>query len=365
MKNTFYLLTLSLCLVLGISSCKSSKNSMTDTLNTNSPAVSTDTRTTETKEEVSQPKSRGASQRPSGIIDQNQINSALGLSEKQSEQMMDIQNKYRKQMDALRTKGRSTSDRAALMTEIKALRVKESEEIQSVLSKEQYMQYVEMKMEEGKRGPAKKMPRKAKDKMGKPGAGQAGKRPEKDRDAKFLDRLVKDMNLSRDQTADFYLIHEKYKQQFRESEGDINVMQRLEAGKTAEMKALLTEKQFLKYEAGMAQRNERRKKMSNRIKPNKNTQMEGGKVMRSSDVRQDDRWLAELEMDAEQTEKYKAINTKYKTQMKSIKGDRTQIMDGMKKIRSAKLAEMKALLTPDQFVKYTKILEEMKAKGMR
>jgi len=360
MKYRFFSFALAICFALAITSCKSSKSAMTDAPEVNAPSTPTTTQRTSVSKDDVKAVPRETRQRPSGIVQQSQINESLGLTDKQSDQLQDIQKNYRKKMDALKKEGRSTSDRAALMNEIKSLKEQENTEIQAVLSKEQYTQYIEMKMERGNRGQVRNMPRKNAGKMAK---GNRKGYSEADREAKYQEKLVKDLELSADQTLKYNSIQEKYAPQFEESKEDANIIQGLETSKNAEIKAVLSSEQYVRYEAAISKRKARKEKMQNRIKDQRKNKMEGGKVRRSGDKNNFDKIASELKMDEEQTEKFTAINAKYKAEMKAISGDRTQIMSGMEKLRTAKLAEIEELLSAEQFLKYNQLVKDMRKKG--
>lgn len=75
-----------------------------------------------------------------------------------------------------------------------------------------------------------------------------------------------------------------------------------------------------------------------------------------------ERMVKELGLNADQTEKVKAINVKYAEKMKSVMEERQAAgakRDGtMMELNKARMAEYKAVLTPDQ---YTKLEAQNKA----
>jgi protein CpxP len=77
-------------------------------------------------------------------------------------------------------------------------------------------------------------------------------------------------------------------------------------------------------------------------------------------------WMkTELTLTAEQEPKVHAINLKYADQMddiKSAEGDRRSKFKDAKATSKAKDEELKAVLTPDQFTRYTAKKQEMQQK---
>lgn len=77
-------------------------------------------------------------------------------------------------------------------------------------------------------------------------------------------------------------------------------------------------------------------------------------------------WMkTELALTTEQEPKVHAINVKYAGQMEDIKaegGDRRSRFKEAKGNNKAKDEELKAVLTPDQFTKYTEKKQEMRQK---
>ncbi len=78
-----------------------------------------------------------------------------------------------------------------------------------------------------------------------------------------------------------------------------------------------------------------------------------------------DELFAALEMNEEQKEKFQEIQSKYRGQMRTARedaaGDFTIMREKMGKIRDAQNAEIKEILSEDQFEKYEKILAERRA----
>lgn len=78
----------------------------------------------------------------------------------------------------------------------------------------------------------------------------------------------------------------------------------------------------------------------------------------------------ELSLDTEQAAKIEAINLKYADQVEAMRAEReaereARLKDGKgKAMREAHDAEIKAVLTPEQYVKWQAQKEEMKAKHM-
>ena len=79
--------------------------------------------------------------------------------------------------------------------------------------------------------------------------------------------------------------------------------------------------------------------------------------------------IKELDLTAVQVESMKNINEKYKSQMKTIKDDasltKEQKREQMKPLRAAKEAEVKAVLTEDQFAKLQEMNKNKKSKKGR
>lgn len=77
-------------------------------------------------------------------------------------------------------------------------------------------------------------------------------------------------------------------------------------------------------------------------------------------------WMkTELAVTAEQEPKVHAINVKYANQMDDVKsegGDRRSKFKDARENSKAKDEELKAVLTPDQFTKYTEKKQEMQQK---
>jgi len=70
-----------------------------------------------------------------------------------------------------------------------------------------------------------------------------------------------------------------------------------------------------------------------------------------------------------QKEKFRAIETKYANKMRAAKdaneGNRESMMSALKVIQADKLAEIKAMLSPEQFTKYEEELAKMRAERRR
>lgn len=81
---------------------------------------------------------------------------------------------------------------------------------------------------------------------------------------------------------------------------------------------------------------------------------------------QTDRMTKDLGLSAEQTEKVKAINLKYADQVDDMRGEAKDQKDAqreaMKGMRDQRNADLKAVLTPEQYDKMVKEQEAMQAK---
>jgi len=90
----------------------------------------------------------------------NMLAQELGLTEKETEKLMDIEEKYQEKRMKLRKSG--STDRAATFEEVKKLKVSQDEETKKMLGDEKWAKY-EMLMEQRK------------EKMGKKGMGEPRK----------------------------------------------------------------------------------------------------------------------------------------------------------------------------------------------
>ena len=321
----------------------------------------TTSRTTTTSQTTS--KSKNTSTRSRGsIIEMDDLKESLALSKKQVGQMEDIQKKYDKQIDDLRSKGRAGGDRMAVMNEIKTVREKQNAEIQSVLSKDQYLQYVELQM--NRQGPGRG---KSVDKRPGKGTAVVKKKTEAERAAdrqdRFTQKMIKALELSKDQTTAFLDLQKKYSDLLIASDQSEAELSRIHVGKEAEMKALLTETQFISYKSMADKQAEREKRIKQRLELSKKKPMDGAVVKSSSNDEMLSKIADELKMDETQTKSFLALNEKYKTEMKKISGDRSAVMKSMEMLKAKKLEEIQTLLSEEQFEKYTKLVSELKSQG--
>jgi polynucleotide 5'-kinase involved in rRNA processing len=95
------------------------------------------------------------------------------------------------------------------------------------------------------------------------------------------------------------------------------------------------------------------------------------KALKSPDERariRTERMSKELELSPEQIAKVESINLKYAGKgaelRKKHEAERTQARQEGKAMREAEAAELKAVLTPDQYAKWEAKQEEMKARRM-
>jgi|SRR5450432_2409091 len=103
-----------------------------------------------------------------------------------------------------------------------------------------------------------------------------------------------------------------------------------------------------------------------------NAQAPGGMQMKTPEERATaitDKMKTELSLTDAQVPQVSAINLKYAQKADSLfkaPGDRSEKMPAMQSLQQSKAAELKGILTPDQYTKYEAMVKEMmdKAKAM-
>ncbi len=77
--------------------------------------------------------------------------------------------------------------------------------------------------------------------------------------------------------------------------------------------------------------------------------------------------IEKLGLNAEQTEKYNAINRKYMGKMRAMRdsasGDRTQMREQFQALRADQEKELQGVLTVDQFKKYKELRAQQRRQG--
>lgn len=337
------------CLALALSSCKSTKNTVAENNTTQTPEVLT--RTT-------------SSQKGAVNQDMTMISEKLDLSKTQIKKLEDIESKYGKEMQALKSKGMNAEDKNMVMAEIKAMKEKQNAEIASVLGKEKYNQYVEMKM--AGKGGGKPMKPKTRGTPGK-GKGMADKTPEElaaMRENRSNQKMIKVLELSKDQTTKYLDVQTKYKDLLMAANGSEEEIAKLNAAKSLEMKDILSETQFVQYESLMAKQMKREANIAKQNMPDKRGKlMEGGTIRRPGGEAMLGKISSELGLDEAKKEQLFAIDKKYRDLMQKSSGTREVLKAQMDALKEQKLGEIKAMLTPEQFTKYVDLTSQMRGRG--
>ncbi|PCE63712.1 hypothetical protein B7P33_10575 [Sediminicola luteus] len=166
-----------------------------------------------------------------------------------------------------------------------------------------------------------------------------------------LKQFMSDLNLSEDQKESYLAISKKYGEQLKSlkdsdapKQEKLKEAQHIKTAKDTEMKNLLSDAQYQTYLKHKEDMREVLKEMGD------------GPMAK---------YLDEMNLSAEQEEKFMEISKRYGEQMKALKNSsdsKWKKYKALKEIRKNKDAEMKALLSKDQFKVYEKMQAEAKKK---
>ena len=184
--------------------------------------------------------------------------------------------------------------------------------------------------------------------------------------AKKTAKMTKYLGLDSDQAAKVKVINEKYiteMAEVRKMEGDREAkwakIKGLMDAQSAELKTVLTTEQYAKIESKMADKKQKRQDRMDKAMEKAGTPAERAEKRTA-------KMTKHLDLNSEQAAKVKAINLKYaqkREELRGAKGEKSDRFEQMKSMKDAQKAEMKAVLTTEQFTKLEEKMRVQERKG--